>query len=128
MKQTNLNQIQEIHALLNRYFDVLYTQDLNLFDQVFHKNSTLYNAQEGNTVIRSIAEYREVVKNRKSPQDSGSPRNDIVVSIDLLSAEMALAKVRLRLYDNIMEDYFNLIKSEGCWKIVAKMWTKLGSA
>jgi hypothetical protein len=125
---TNPTIMQEIQSLLNNYFDALYTQDLTIFDQVFHKDSVLYNAQDGNTVIRPIAEYREVVKNRKSPKEMGSPRNDNVVLIDFLSSEMAMVKVRLRLYDNIMEDYLNLIKSNGRWQVAAKMWTKVGPA
>ncbi len=125
---TNPTIMQEIHTLLNNYFDALYTQDLTIFDQVFHKDGVLYNAQDGNTVIRPIAEYREVVKNRKSPKETGSPRNDNVVLIDFLSAEMAMVKVRLRLYDNIMDDYLNLIKSDDRWQVAAKMWTKVDPA
>ena len=125
---TNSTIMQEVQSLLNQYFDALYTQDLTVFDQVFHKDSVLYNAQDGNTVVRPIAEYREVVKNRKSPKEMGGPRNDNVVLIDFLSAEMAMVKVRLRLYDNIMDDYLNLIKSKGRWQIAAKMWTKVGPA
>jgi len=40
--------------------------------------------------------------------------------VDLLSPTMAVVKVRLRLFDNIMEDHLNLMKHDGRWMIYAK--------
>jgi hypothetical protein len=119
------SQIKEISVLLNDYFEVLYTQDLVLFDRVFHEKSVLYNSQNDTVSIRPISEYRKVVEGRKSPKDSSSPRMDEVVSIDFLSKDMALVKVKLKLYDNVMQDYLNLIKENGQWRIAAKMWTRV---
>jgi hypothetical protein len=41
---------------------------------------------------------------------------------------MALVKVRLRLFDNIMEDHLNLMQHEGRWMIYAKHFHRVGSA
>ncbi|WP_449397751.1 nuclear transport factor 2 family protein [Chryseobacterium wanjuense] len=118
----------EIRAMLERYFDVLQTQDLNEFDKVFNSNSVLYSAQDGNFVVRPFQEYREMVKNRKSPVEMGSGRKDEVVFLDILSDTMAFAKVRLQLFDNIMVDYLNLVKVDGNWSIVSKLFYREGSA
>ncbi len=113
---------EEIQLMLKDYFDVIYTQELTKFDQVFHPGSVLYSSQEGNVVVRPIAEYREIVKGRKSPKELGSPRHDEVLMIDVLSDEIAFAKVRLRLNENIMVDYLNLLKVDGKWTIAAKFY------
>ncbi|SEW08320.1 Putative lumazine-binding [Chryseobacterium wanjuense] len=118
----------EIRAMLERYFDVLQTQDLNEFDKVFNSNSVLYSAQDGNFVVRPFDEYREMVKNRKSPVEMGSGRKDEVVFLDILSDTMAFAKVRLQLFDNIMVDYLNLVKVDGNWSIVSKLFYREGPA
>ncbi len=118
----------EIRAMLERYFDVLQTQDLNEFDKVFNSNSVLYSAQDGNFVVRPFQEYREMVKNRKSPVEMGSGRKDEVVFLDILSDTMAFAKVRLQLFDNIMVDYLNLVKVDGNWSIVSKLFYREGPA
>ena len=119
---------EEIKGMLKDYFNVLQSQDLALFDRVFHSGSVLYSAQDGVVVVRPIAEYREVVKGRKSPEEGGFPRKDEVLQMDIMSPEMAFVKVRLRLFDNIMVDYLNLLKVEGRWMIVAKLFHKEGSA
>jgi hypothetical protein len=47
--------------------------------------------------------------------------------VDLLSPTMAVAKVRLRLFDNIMEDHLNLMKHEGRWMVYAKHYYRAAS-
>ena len=41
---------------------------------------------------------------------------------------MALVKVRVRLFDHIMEDHLNLMLHEGRWMIFAKHFSRVGSA
>ncbi|SDR02636.1 Putative lumazine-binding [Chryseobacterium soldanellicola] len=119
---------KEIRAMLERYFDVLQTQDLNEFDKVFNANCVLYSAQDNNFVVRPFQEYREMVINRKSPVELGSGRKDEVILLDILSDEMAFVKVRLQLFDNIMVDYLNIVKTDGNWSIVSKLFYREGSA
>lgn len=118
--------IDEIQAFLKDYFNVLQTQDLNKFDQVFHRGCVLYSAQNSAVVVRSFDEYRTMVQGRKAPQEGGFPQLDEVLMIDVMSAEMAIVKVRLRLFNNIMVDYLNLMKVDGRWMIFAKLFHKAG--
>ncbi|QNK63384.1 nuclear transport factor 2 family protein [Pedobacter sp. PAMC26386] len=117
---------EEVQLMLKDYFEVLYTQDLVKFDQVFNQGCVLYSAQEGSVVVRPIAEYREIIAGRKSPQELGSLRKEEVLMIDILSPEIAFAKVRLRLNEHIMVDYLNLLKVEGKWTIAAKFYHREG--
>ena len=114
--------VAEIQSFLKEYFDVLQSQDIEQFDRVFHRSCVLYSAQDGVVVVRPFDEYRKMVQGRESPQSRGFARADKILMIDVLSPEMALAKVRLRLFDNIMEDYLNLLKVDGKWTIVAKLF------
>jgi hypothetical protein len=120
--------IDEIRHFLKDYFDVLQTQDMALFDRVFHRDCVLYSAQNGEVVVRPYAVYREMVQGRASPQSKGSPRDDQILLIDLLSEEMAMVKVQLRLFDNIMVDHLNLMKVDGRWIVMAKHFSRKGSA
>lgn len=120
--------VDEIRHFLDSYFDVLQNQDLALFDRVFHRDCVLYSQQDGVTVVRPLPEYRKIVEGRKSPLSGGFERSDEVLMIDVLSQEMALAKVRLRLFDNTVVDYLNLMKIDGRWQIVAKHVHRAGSA
>jgi Putative lumazine-binding len=118
----------EIRVFLNDYFDVLQSQDMSLFNRVFHQDCVLYSTQDGQTVVRSYQAYRDMVQGRASPQSMHAPREEQIVMLDLLSDEMALAKVQLRLYDNIMVDYLNLMKVQGSWRVVAKHFWRKGAA
>ncbi len=118
----------EIRTFLNDYFDVLQNQDMSLFDKVFHTDCVLYSTQDGQTVVRPYKVYRDMVQGRASPESVKAPRQDTILMLDVLSDEMALAKVQLRLFDNIMVDYLNLMKVNGQWIIVAKHFWRKGPA
>ncbi|WP_048646654.1 nuclear transport factor 2 family protein [Nitratireductor soli] len=118
----------EITQTLEEYFNVLQTQDLAIFDRVFHPESVLYSSQDGETVVRPIADYREIVVNRESPQSRNCKTHNEILLIDVMSPEMAMAKVRLRLYDNMMVDYLCLLKVDGKWTIASKLFHKEGAA
>jgi hypothetical protein len=120
--------IDDIRSFLNDYFDVLQNQNLDIFDRVFHPGCVLYSAQDGVSVVRPKTEYRQIVQGRVSPEAGHFPRLDEILMVDVMSAEMALVKVRLRLFDNIMVDYLNLMRVDEKWVIVAKHFHKAGNA
>lgn len=120
--------IDEIRSFLNDYFDVLQDQNLTKFDNVFDSGSVLYSPQNGAVVVRPFNDYRVMVQGRESPESKDSPRLDEILMIDILSSEMALVKVRLRLFDSIMADYLNLMKVDGQWRIYAKHFHRVGDA
>jgi hypothetical protein len=79
-------------------------------------------------VVRPYKVYRDMVQGRASPESVKAPRHDTILMLDVLSDEMALAKVQLRLFDNIMVDYLNLMKVQGRWTVVAKHFWRKGPA
>jgi hypothetical protein len=116
-----------IIKLLDDYFEVIHAQDLVLFDQVFHKDCCLYGVNGDETVLRPYKVYRDAVSNRQSPKELGNPRKDEILMIDQLSDTMAVAKVQLQMFGGIMQDYLNLIKLDGKWWIIAKLYQQVGS-
>lgn len=120
--------VNEIQAFLKDYFEVLQTQDMALFDRVFHPEGVLYSSQDGAVTVRPVPIYRDIVRQRPSPQSQGASRQEEVLLVDLLSPTMAVVKVRLRLVDNIMEDHLNLMKHDGRWMIYAKHYYRAGAA
>ena len=117
-----------IVTLLDKYFDVIHEQDMELFDQVFHKDSVLYGVVEGELNIRPFDVYREIVANRESPASKGETRRDEILFVDQLNDHLALARVQLEMFGGVMQDYLNLVKVDGQWWIMAKMWTRVGEA
>ena len=120
--------LDEVRSFLDRYFEVLQTQEMALFDAVFHKDCVLYSQQDDTLVVRHFSAYRELIQGRKSAASEGFPRNEQVLMLDFLSPTMAAVKVRLRLFDNIVDDHLNLMKHDGQWMVYAKHYYRVGSA
>ncbi|MFM2433676.1 MAG: hypothetical protein RI974_416 [Actinomycetota bacterium] len=115
-----------IEAMLSDYFDVMYTQDMEKFDRVFHTDVVLYSAQTGELNRRPYDVYREAVVNRESPESKGEVRKDQILLIDEISDTAAMAKVQLQMFGGVMQDYLTLIHIDGRWQIISKIWERVG--
>lgn len=69
-----------------------------------------------------IAEYRQIIAQRRSPKSAGQARADQLISVDLLSLDAAVVKVQLRIHDNVFVDHLSLARIDGQFMIVAKVW------
>lgn len=66
--------------------------------------------------------------NRTSPAESGNARRDAVLSFDQISPNLAWVKVQLEMFGGVMQDYLNIVKLDGKWWILAKMWERVGDS
>jgi hypothetical protein len=127
---TDYSQVGEldpaIKTLLDNYFDVMHFQNMQLFDQVFHPNCCLYGVPDGVLSLRPYDVYREAVANRESPASKGEKRDDRVLMFDQLSPTIALVKPQLEMFGGVMQDYLNIVKLDGKWWVMAKMWDRVG--
>lgn len=117
-----------IQTLLGDYFELMHTQDMSLFDKVFHKDSTLFSSENDEIVIRPADFYRGQMEARTSPQDSGNARCDKVLLVDQISPEVALAKVQLEMFGGVMQDYLNLLHVDGSWFVISKLYKQVGKS
>jgi hypothetical protein len=62
----SLALFREVTDAVQVYLDMLYTGDAALTDAVFHERCHLCTLENGSPLFRSVAEYREILKGRKS--------------------------------------------------------------
>ena len=118
-----------IQTLLDNYFELRFSQDMDLFGKVFHPDSTLYSAQGGAGLsLRPCEVYREQMMGRQSPKELGEARRDEVLMVDQISPTLALVKVQLEMFGGVMQDYLNLVFLDDQWWVMAKMWERVGDA
>lgn len=118
--------IQDIQAALQMYFDVMYECDMEKFDQVFHPACSLFTSGDP-LVVRPYQQYRDEMSVRQPPKSRGQPRDqERIVKIDMLSDQIALAQVRVRIHDKLFVDNLNLVNVSGRWMVVAKIYHCLG--
>lgn len=114
--------IREIHELLTKYFDALYFGDTKLFSDILHPKARLFSAAGNDFVIMEVPEYLAVVAGRQSPAQRRDPRADEIQSISVPSPTTAHARVREYLLPKHFIDELTLVRVDGQWKIVSKVW------
>lgn len=112
----------EICDVLQLYFDGLYHGDVTRLAQVFHPQALYATAVPQEPLILHMEAYFEIVKNRSSPAFKNEARIDEVMSIEHVGPVTALAKVRCAIADKRFVDLLSLIRVDGRWQIMAKVF------
>ena len=114
----NKEDAQIIKALLQDYFDGLYEGDVAKLRNVFHDDAWL----KGNNYRKSRDEWLGAVAARPIPKDERMDYGFKVISLDVVG-DQAMAKVDVPLLAAHFIDFLGLLKEDGTWKIVNKMYT-----
>jgi hypothetical protein len=108
---------------IERYFDLMYDCDLTKFDDVFLPSASLNGLRDGSLVVWPVAQYRDILAKRQSPQSLGAPRRQEILQIDFAGPDQAVAKVRVMINKNSFVDHLTLINVDSGWRIAFKAYT-----
>lgn len=109
-------------ALENYYFKGIYEGNINTLEHIFHPGTLLFGDVKGQPYAKTLAQYLDAVKNRKSPKDSGQPFKGEIISVDVINS-IAVAKVHIKMYDFNYYDLLSFHKIDNRWLIVNKMFS-----
>jgi len=107
-------------ALEDYYFKGIYEGNLDLLKQVYNTGTLLFGDVKGQPYAKNLDQYFDGVKNRQSPKDSGKPFGGKIISIRLINS-IAIAEVKVKMYDFNYHEFLSLHKIDGSWLIVNKM-------
>jgi 4-oxalocrotonate tautomerase len=113
----------EIVQVLQDYFDGFYASDVAKLKGVFHPNCHLMSATAGPLADDDMDAVYARVAGREPPAAVDQKRRDRVLSIDRSGPEAALAKVEIAIGPRLYTDYLNLLRIDGRWWIVSKIYT-----
>ena len=122
MKTDTTADYKTVLAILQDYFDAMYTGDVEALRRIFHEDAWL----KGAGYRRSRDEWLEAVAKRAVPKEEGRPYAFEILSVDIVG-DHAMAKLNTPLASHFV-DYLGLLKEEGSWKIVTKTFTILDIA
>ena len=108
------------NALENLYFKGIYEGDLNALGQIFNAGTLLFGDVKGEPYAKTLDQYLDGVKHRQSPKDSGKPFKGEILNIKVVNS-IAIAEVRVKMYDFIYHEFLSFHKLNGRWLIVNKM-------
>jgi hypothetical protein len=111
-----------ITKTLTDYFKGIYEGDTVLLSSTFNPGTLLFGDVKDQSYAKTLQQYLDEVKKRQSPKDSGKSFKGEVISIDVMNS-IAIAKVRVKMYDFNYHEFLSFDKINNKWVIVNKMIT-----
>jgi len=118
---TKATDIELIQETVQYYFDGIYHSDVEKLKNAFHPNSQVIGYFDGSLSFESLDGFLEFVKATPAPSESGEEYDMGIVSIDVTANE-AVAKVANLYLGLKFTDYLSLLKVDGNWVIVNKIY------
>jgi len=119
--EKNKQDSAAITGVLEKYYFVgIYEGRLELLNQIYYPGTLLFGDVKGQPYAKTLDQYLDGVKNRQSPRDSGKPFNGEIISIKLVNS-IAIAEVKVKMYDFNYHEFLSFHKLDGKWLIVNKM-------
>jgi Putative lumazine-binding len=112
-----------IRQTVQHYFDGGKNRDSLTLRKAFHPEARMLFARDGKLVVVPIGEYiTRVGSERLEPGEVDSTERK-VVSVDVVG-DAAIAKLELKRPTALLTDYMSLLKVDGRWLIVNKIFTR----
>lgn len=113
-----------ISAVLSNYFNGVFNGDVAILRRVFHPETLVSGDINGQPYFKTLDQYLDGVKNRKSPQALNETCRMEILSIEIINS-IAVAKVHLPMFEFNYYDFLSLSKIDGQWFIVNKLLTNV---
>jgi Putative lumazine-binding len=117
-----MNEFAAVIGVLETYFDGLYHADVERLGIAFHPKAIYATADETPLLYRTMDEYFPVVAKRVSPASRDEARRDVIESIEFAGENTAFARVRCSIGTKDFIDFLTLIRTDGAWRIMAKIF------
>jgi hypothetical protein len=111
----------EVRAAVEHYLLGHATGDGSHFRVVFHPDSKLYFNRDGKFMTRTSGDYIAGAPGKPAADETQRKRRIAMVDV---TGDVAVAKVELDYPDAFLTDYFTLLKVEGKWMIMNKIFTR----
>jgi len=111
-----------IEQTIQTYFDGLYDGDADQLAGIFHEAAALTFEQDGRITVLPLAQWLKAVRERPAPRAKGLARDDAVLWLDQSGPTTAFVKVKCQMPPRYFTDYLSLLKADGRWLVVQKVF------
>jgi len=119
---TAMSAFDEVVQVLIQYLDGLYASDTAILRCVFHPEAHYYSATNGTLLHLDMDQYFPIVDKRPSPASQGLARTERILGIEFAGPVTAFAKVECSIPPKFFIDFLTLVKLDGRWQIIAKVF------
>lgn len=120
IKSLEPNDFEQVSALITLYFEGLYYADVLKLKSIFHPDTCLISP----TTRRTMEQWLNDVSSRAVPSELTDKFNFEILSMDIVK-DQAMVKVYCPLFEFQYIDFLGLIKQQGEWFIVSKIYTDI---
>lgn len=113
-----------VAAALSNYMEGVFKGNVNLLREVFHPQALLFGDVNGQAYFKTLDQYLDGVQHRKSPEELKEAFRMDIISIEIINS-IAIAKLRLPMFEFNYYDLLSLNRIDGKWVIVNKMLTNV---
>ena len=117
------NDESAINLVLQDYFLGIFNADIERLEAIFDVDCRLYAPG----IRLTLPEWLKAVAGRSVPRDLGNPYAFNVLALDIVR-DQAMAKVHCPIFEFNYIDFIGLLKQDGQWRIVSKMYVDVGSS
>jgi len=112
------SDVESVTRLVRDYFDGLHHGDVSKLRAIFHPDTFL----QAPGSRRSLEQWLAAVASRPIPSMQGNAYDFKLLSIEVIK-DQAMVKLECPLFEHGYIDFLGLLKEDGHWKIVNKMYT-----
>ncbi len=114
------DEFDSVMTLVQAYFNGLYEGDVEKLESIFHPDAFL----KAPGLRRSLQQWLEAVAGRSIPAQEGLAYAFKLLSIEVIK-DQAMVRLECPLFEHAYVDFLGLLKENGRWLIVNKMYTDL---
>lgn len=111
---------ESIEQVIHNYFRTYLNADPDGILDSFHEDTRLLTADNGRLEKTEMSDWIENLKQRRAKGDIRSAKTEII-GIEHVG-DMAFVKASLQFDTFVFSDYLSLLKIDGFWKIVGKIY------
>jgi hypothetical protein len=117
-----------IRQVLTYYAEGLRTGDVDLLKQAFHPQSIMTGYFGGDLILTPIEGFYDLVRNSPAPSVSGEPYAYEIGEVDVIGDTATAEVSETSLLGHDFADRFHLVRIDGRWQIVSKIFSVTGVA
>ncbi|UTW10932.1 nuclear transport factor 2 family protein [Marinobacterium rhizophilum] len=113
-------EFDSVMTLVRDYFDGLHYGEVSKLRAIFHPDAFL----KAPGLRRSLDQWLDAVASRPVPDQQGRPYDFKLLSIEIIK-DQAMVKLECPLFEHFYVDFLGLLKENGRWLVVNKMYSDL---
>ncbi len=103
--------MKDLLEAVHLYFEGIPECGVSKLKEVFHLESSLFDADNGNIFVETIDSFLEDISTRTSPASVGQVMKSETLIIDCLSPISSTVKIRIQAYNNFFVDHLAFRKN-----------------